>query len=316
MVDSSRGSARRTVRRVVLSLLVLSVSLHAAVGLAYAMSRTVLDAVQVVPGGSCVTRDKVASEVGKWLGGATVPSDVAIVVEGAAGDPHAVGFVLTVAGEVAAQRLFSPAPPRCEQLHETLGLAIALALRASLHERRDARAEEIARHERPWYVLPVVLLGVGTTPRFYPGGALRIGRYGPKRFGFEVGLLVAAARGLHVERPGGTVDLRSLAGHVSACVRLGLGIHACGGLRASALLVEGRGYVRNERSVLPQLSAALDLELALPLTERWAIAVGIALLAPLGRTRLLVRASDGSIADGLTLSRLMGEASIGPLFHF
>lgn len=263
-----------------------------------------------------MTRDKVASEVAKWLGSATVPKDVAILVEGAAEDARSIGFKLTIAGEVAAERLFSPAPERCEQLYEALGLAIALALRASLHEHPDALPRESAGRPRPWYVLPVALLGVGTAPRFYPGGALRIGREGPKRFALEVSLLATAARGLHTERARGTIDLRSLAGQLSACLKLGLGLRACGGLRASALLVQGRGYPRNERSVLPQLSAALDVGLALPLSDRWALAVGAAMLAPVGGTRLVVRASDGRIADSLTLSRLIGEASIGPLFHF
>jgi len=95
--------------------------------------RALTDAISITEGASCLTHDAVTANVQGWLGSATVPGELSVLVELAGVDDRGdVAFVVLRAQDPIARRSFSAMPVTCADRRAVLGLAIAIAIDATL----------------------------------------------------------------------------------------------------------------------------------------------------------------------------------------
>lgn len=87
------------------------------------------DAIQVLPGASCLDRERLLAHVRMWLGAASVSADVHVRVVGDATDRRSIAFYIQ-RGQETRHRAFDAAPKSCDEVHALMGLALALALDA------------------------------------------------------------------------------------------------------------------------------------------------------------------------------------------
>jgi hypothetical protein len=88
----------------------------------------------VTPGATCVDHDRLALQVRTWLDQPDVDARLRIEVVGDEEHALRLSFTLRRDDEVIAVRAFDPAPERCTDLHAVVGLAIALAIDATVLE--------------------------------------------------------------------------------------------------------------------------------------------------------------------------------------
>ena len=124
-----RGASRiPTALAAVAAFCVLSVPAHAQES-----RRAVADAVSITERGSCLTHEAVAANVQGWLGSPTVPGELSILVDLPGADGRGdVAFVVLRGREPIARRSFTGMPARCADRRAVLGLAIAIAIDATL----------------------------------------------------------------------------------------------------------------------------------------------------------------------------------------
>src|SRR5688500_18412667 len=91
-------------------------------------------ALVVTPGATCVEHDRLALQVRTWLDQPQVDARLRIEVVGDEEHSLRLSFTLRRDEEVIAVRAFDPAPERCTDLHAVVGLAIALAIDATVLE--------------------------------------------------------------------------------------------------------------------------------------------------------------------------------------
>ncbi len=84
-----------------------------------------------MPGATCLSAETLAEHVPAWLGRDEIEANIDIEVRG---DPFVANAaaitVTTPAGLI--ERAFDDGPPGCSDLHAVLGLAIAMAIDASV----------------------------------------------------------------------------------------------------------------------------------------------------------------------------------------
>ena len=91
-------------------------------------------ALDVRPGATCIEPDRLATQVRAWLEAPQIDARLRIEVVGDEEHPLKLSFTLRRGDEVIAVRAFDPAPERCTDLHAVVGLAIALAIDATVLE--------------------------------------------------------------------------------------------------------------------------------------------------------------------------------------
>lgn len=311
-------------------LLVLLFVLGPRVERAHADTTLVYDATSVRAGTSCVTRERIASEVVRWLGTSTIPTGITIDVEGSGDDSNTVSFKVTRDRSVLARRTFSSAPAGCEELHSIVGLAVALALRASLVESSPADARSDPEHAtsaaraargqdgRRWQLGAAFVVGLGLAPRSTTGGELSLRRRVGRHFAVDSGVLALATRKAPFEHTEGAFSLRWFGVRIGACALFErrVRLRACVGMRGSALQVRGDGYPQNRRAVLPQFAASGGLGIGIPLSARWSLDLDGTCVVPLEGTHVQVRTSAGAVVDTKRLSYVAAQATLGPGYHF
>lgn len=91
-------------------------------------------ALDVNAGATCIEHERLATQVRAWLEDPRIDSRLRIEVVGDEESPLKLSFTLRRGDEVIAVREFDPAPERCTDLHAVVGLAIALAIDATVLE--------------------------------------------------------------------------------------------------------------------------------------------------------------------------------------
>jgi hypothetical protein len=91
-------------------------------------------ALDVRAGATCVDEDRLATQVRTWLEVPQIDARLRIEVVGDEEHPLKLSFTLRRGDEIIAVRAFDPAPERCTDLHAVVGLAIALAIDATVLE--------------------------------------------------------------------------------------------------------------------------------------------------------------------------------------
>jgi len=271
----------------------------------------VSDALSVDPGATCLEHDRLTEQVVTWLGRDEVDPRLTVVVEGDLDADHTLVFTLHDRGEVIAERVFSPGPSRCDDLHSVVALAIALALDATVLESVGIVPEPVPEPERertperelapivPRPEAPPASPGpdLSTPPdrpwrvRVRAGGLVTLGLPPPLGGGPEIGLelgwrelvdlqvgVMGATSGPQPVDQDATLRIALWAGRADVCVGPALGRlrpRACGGLIAGSALGEGRGFGQNYQVVVPWVALAVGGDLRVALTRRLALSLDL-----------------------------------------
>lgn len=266
------------------------------------------DALVIRGGATCLERERLVAQVSSWIERERVDARLIIEVVGDATNPRRLAFSLRRGDDIIAVRRFDPAPARCADLHSVVGLAIALAIDATLLEnlQRDPPevqveppevepkpAPEPAPKVKPTPVGPVVpptkrtrqwtlwteitgLFTVGAPPGV--GGGARFGLFARWKELVDLGAgMTAQSSG--VERVGdGSALFSAVAGRLDVCAGPRLGrvrIRGCTGVIAGAALAAGQGFDRDATIRVPWVAIPVAARLEARVAERFSLLFGV-----------------------------------------
>jgi hypothetical protein len=296
-------------------------------------ARPLRAAISVEPGATCIDTASLLEQVQSWVGTDTVDTGVDVEVRGSPDHPRVVSFRTLRGGQVTAVRTFDPGPARCEQLHAVLGLAIAMALRASLIEEIERTAAPalvtpvttalpIAAigAPLPWVAAaqPVVALAVLPDPAY--GVDVRAERAIVHALRMRLGVLAVLAAGETFGGAPGNFTTWLLAPRLDACASLDvvshLQAHGCMGISGGNLHAQGFSYPSSRSTSIPWLAVANELGANAELSRHWAIDVEATLLLPVTRNSIVVRDYSGNVLLQRNLAPAGWIFGAGPLFRF
>lgn len=311
-------------------------------------SRGLQAALEVRPGATCLSAATLVEHVRSWLGSDEVGVDVRVEV---AGDEQAsdaaVITVHTPAGVI--ERPFEHGPPGCSDMHAVIGLAIAMAIDASVlaslgyeviegseppapaldSERPPLQARRATTATRPAPVpqrrarLRVLAaarggLWLGTLPGLAGGGQLHLELGWRSWFELRAGIL--GGGGGKQPLGSGTVELGLVAGRLDACFgvsRRRLRPRLCVGPAGGGFQALGRGFAEGtSAAVSPWAAAMLALELRVAATKVFSVDVTVDAVVPFFKPVVAVRDKDkpGMIGDALTFSPIGVVIGLGGAF--
>jgi hypothetical protein len=270
-----------------------------------ASTGSIRDAIAVDPGATCLDASTLAEQVQSWLGSDPLATDVSIRVHGSPDQPRVVRFEALRAGHVIATRAFNPGPASCEHLHAAVGLAIALAVNASLVGEISALVgtppgATVAAHGPlpSWEaglsavaaanVLTGVAFGIDAVLErsFSSGFALRLGVFG-------IAALPATFDGLP-----GHYDQEVVAAHLDVCAGMDpaerIRLQGCLGFAGGMLIASGYGFTVPRTTVGVWTAIENSLQVLGALNSRWSIVFAPGLTIPLQRTSIVVRDRSGA----------------------
>lgn len=270
---------------------------------------------------TCLDSGELAEHVTSWLGTDRVAAPLSIDVHGSPYFARTLWFRIQRGSETVAERRFEPAPARCADLHAAVGLAISLALKASLLDTFiDARALGDARHEHSFRVGVAALGGVAVVPGVDVGAAISFQYAITERFAvrlFALGLL--GPRG-EFQQDQGRFNTQLGLGRLDLCSRVAslpsLSISACVGIAAGALNVAGEAFPMSRRALIPYVAIANAVELDVELSSHWSLTLAVDVLVPLRRTSFVVRDDMGAVLAAHDLASAGVLLDVGPAYHF
>lgn len=307
--------------------------------------RPIAAVLRVMPGATCLSAETLAEHVPAWLGRDEVELGVDIEVRG---DPFVANAaaitVTTPAGRI--ERAFDDGPPGCSDLHAVLGLAIAMAIDASVlgtlgYEvvdppppspaplpASDSERPPLQARRRPVEPPPRLArlravaavrggLWAGLVPGLAGGGQLHAELGWRPWFELRVGVL----GGYGQRRPlgTGTVEFGLAAGRLDVCFgvqRRRLRPRLCIGGAAGASQALTRGLEPGQALVSPWVGAALALELRIVTTRVFAVDVSLDGVVPFFKPSIAVRDPiDASmIVDSVNSAPVGAVLAIGGAF--
>lgn len=107
------------------------------------------EAIVVRAGATCLEHARLVSQIRAWTDRDRVDARLVVEVTGDGKDPRKLAFTLRRGDDVVAVRRFDPAPTRCSDIHSVVGLAIALAIDATLLEEIHRDPPEVIPDEPP-----------------------------------------------------------------------------------------------------------------------------------------------------------------------
>lgn len=274
-------------------------------------------ALQVQAGATCISEPSLRARVEHWLAAAPIGPCLTVQVVGSERDARVVRFELSERGKALAQRAFSPGPWACDQLEESLAVAIAFALKAAA----SPVAERPQAQPAPWEVAlsGSALALLGLAPRVAYGGAVTLDVLPAFPVWMRVGIAgLSAADG----RLGATgrFDLRALFVRAYGCafplVSAPVQLATCLGLQAGSLWAQGERSTIDTHARRAFLAASAAAALHVRVSSAWSVAFDAALLASLVRTRFEARALSGAVLASHALPVGSLELSVGPRLRF
>ena len=289
--------------------------------------RPLREAITVEPGATCLDAATLVEQVQSWVGGDTLDADVVVDVHGSPDQPRVVGFRMLRGGQVLAVRRFDPGPSRCEQLHAVLGLAIAMALNASLVEdlARTAipaplPAPPAAEPLAPWAIAVDALFAVAVLPDPAPGIQARIERALTPTFRARLDLLAVLAPGETFNGASGHFETWLLAPRLDLCAGFDpaprVRARACMGMSGGALHAQGYSYPQPGSTFIRWLAVANELGVAADISRRWSIDASAALILPVARNSIVLRDYSGNVLQQRELAPVGWIFGLGPLVRF
>jgi len=278
-----------------------------------------LERLVVQPGATCLDARVLAEHVTTWLGTSKVRSDLRILVQGSATSPSDASFRIDSGDGEVAQRQFVPGPERCEHHHAVVGLAVALAIRASLLGEISGKLPS-AEPARVWALAMQLAVARGVVPGWGFGGEVR-GEWAASRgFTLRAGILGLYAAEGSFAHVAGSFDVLLLAARIDACGVFALSSwldgRACAGFAGGGLRARGRDFPSSDSSLVRWFAVANSLDVTARVSNHWAINLGFELLVPLERTTIVLRDTTETIVAGVDLSSAGVLARVGPVYRF
>jgi hypothetical protein len=260
-------------------------------------------------------------QVSTWLGTDRVSAPLAIEVHGSPYFARTVWFRIRRGNVILAERRFEPAPARCDALHAAVGLAIALALKASLLDSLiGARASGEAHASRSSRVGVQALGGVAVIPGADFGIGLSLQSSVAERFAARLSFLGLFGPYGDFQRDQGRFETWLTIGRLDVCSILAdlhsLNISACVGIAAGGLYATGEAFPMSTHALIPYVAMANALEFDLELGTRWSLDLALDVLVPLQRTRFVVRDQAGTVIAAHDLASAGALIAVGPVYHF
>jgi len=286
--------------------------------------RPLATVLTVERGITCLDSGELAEHVSSWLGTDRIAAPLSIDVHGSPYFARTVWFRIQRGHATVAERRFEPAPARCADLHAAVGLAISLALKASLLDAfigaRAPGEERVSHGSHPFRFGVAALGGVAVLPGVDLGVAISFQYAMAERFAvrlFALGLV--GPRG-NFQQDQGRFHTQLSLGRLDLCSRLAsftsVNISACAGIAAGAMNVAGEAFPMSRTALIPYLAIANALELDVALSRHWSLTLALDVLVPLRRTSFVVRDDVGAILAAHDLASAGVLLDIGPAYHF
>jgi hypothetical protein len=273
-----------------------------------AQRHSLLTAIDVEPGATCLAADKLIRRVERWLNQTKVDARIRVHVRGDESEATKVVFSIDRGdGQPPAVRRIDDAPAECEQLHSALALSIALAIDASilggdgpieLPDDEELLGSEQPSETEPEYlrVAAAVLGQLNTgllTSDIALGAAVRIEVGFMPWLDLRVGGLFATAGGQRVGGIPGTYDASLLAARGDVCGATapaeGFRFLACGSYVLGEFRTVGHAYTGSSDEASSLWSAGGGgVEVQAEPIDRLAFALSVDLLIPFARRTILV----------------------------
>jgi hypothetical protein len=277
-------------------------------------------AVRIERGLTCLDSGELVEHVASWLGTDRIAAPLAIEVHGSPYFARTVWFRILRGDTTLAERRFEPAPARCADLHAAVGLAIALALKASLLDSLIGAQSDGAHVSRPFRIGVSALGGFAVVPGASFGLSVSVQRALSERFALRLFALASLGPYGDFQTDQGTFTTWLGVGKLDVCSRLlalrSLGISACVGVAAGGLYTAGEAFPMSRNARVPYLALANALEVDIALSARWSLAIEVDLLLPLRRTSFVVRDQAANVIAAHDLAAVGALVSVGPALHF
>ncbi|HKU37033.1 MAG TPA: hypothetical protein VJR89_02765 [Polyangiales bacterium] len=277
-------------------------------------------AMRTDPGITCLDSANLVEHVSSWLGSDRVAKPLAIEVHGSPYFARTVWFRIRRGDQTLAERRFEPAPARCEDLHAAVGLAIALALKASLLESLIGPQTSGRHASRPFRIAAQVLGGFAVVPGTAFGLGLSLQTSFAERFATR--LMVLSLLGPYGDFPEdqGSFETWLTVGRLDVCSRLAelssLDVSVCVGIAAGGLYATGEAFPMSRDTTIAYVALANAVELDLALSTAWSLTLAIDVLVPLLSTSFVVRDQTGKVLDSHDLAAAGALIAFGPAYHF
>ncbi|MFO0631396.1 MAG: hypothetical protein U0168_00950 [Nannocystaceae bacterium] len=262
------------------------------------------EALSVLAGATCLERERLVTQIRAWLDVDRIDARLVVEVVGDLHDPRKLAFTLRRGETVIAVRRFDPAPKRCDDVHAVVGLAIALAIDATLLESVSGdpttkpepepppvepatddetpiarKPEPAPARPRPPWQLRSAIIGVfsfGAPPGV--GGGARFALVGRYRKALDISLGVLATSSGRQRIGDGSALQSAAAARFDLCGGWSLGRvrpRGCAGVIAGAALAAGQGFERDRAIRLPWVAVPFGAHLEIRLVDRIALEFGV-----------------------------------------
>lgn len=280
--------------------------------------------IMVRAGATCLDASRLQSELQRRSQDLWLPAGIEVDVVGSSDDPRNIVLRVREQGGWESVRIFSPAPERCEDLHQTLAISLVLALKAALEPVEAAEIDSAEQTTRapgsrralalslaPLFATQVAGSVSGGASAYaavvWPHASIRLG-------GFGLHALQEQLRG------GERYRLSLIAAQLELCggwpVTARWSLAACLGPMAGGMLVGGPDVVSSTRPQRRWLAAGLGLELARALSQGWFVRAAAGAIGALHAQPLIVHDQTGMLAERRSLPRLGGSFLLGFEYRF
>jgi hypothetical protein len=279
------------------------------------IDRPLAEAIDVDPGATCLDQARLTGSVQAWLARDHVSADVRVHLVGDEHDPNAATFRIVCAGKTRERR-FGALPTDCQDATAVVGLAIALAIDATVMKDivgPDANASSPARR-----TLAAQAVGAfEVLPGASLGGAVGV-EYGLASWlSVRLDLLGLFSWGNHIDGASGVFDVAVGAAAPQICaggeVSAGVRFEMCSGVPIGVVRAQGRDFAVSRGASGLWLEASAGVRLLFRAGIPWALDLGglFPIRAP------AFRAEDSSGQERFRNPSAAGALlSIGPAFDF
>lgn len=301
--------------------LVVAASLLWGVPARAADASQVLARLRVLPGATCLRAEAIAAQTEQWLQGIALADDFVIVVQGSAVDPRRAQLRVERTGRVVAHRSFDPGPARCGHLHAAVGLAVGLAIKASLVEELAQPLPDDPSVRGLGLTAAVSALGLR---RVLPGtsaGLQLLAGHGLGRFArVRLGVLGTVQGAVALPRDVGAFDVAVAAVRADACLRGRLATlwHGalCMGAVGGVLRARGARVAESRAASVGYAAVTNGAELELEVARRWSLSLELSAVFLLHDVEIGLRSDAGERVASRWLDRVGFALGLGPVYLF
>jgi hypothetical protein len=328
----------RAIRTGAAALAMVSVAM-ARPARAEAPEAPIAEVLRVEPN-ACFDAAALVPHVASWLGRATVDRRIAVEVRGQPRSAEGIDLTVRRDGLVVGGRRFPRLEAPCEEVRAAVGLAVSLAIDATILDALAAPrppAPPTPPPPSPPVPTPPTPTPAPPPARAFPGvsaaleaaavyGALP----GPVAGAAPAANLALSPRfelrfsGLFTAESSTRLRLRTVssalaAGRIDACAAFPVGLargRACMGALAGQLRTDTTGPTFTYSPAAPWVAAAVRFDLRVPFTAQIGAVLSTDILVPFLRANLEVLDASGATAASRRLSPVGGSLGIGPSFIF